>query len=148
MAKSIFQYLLIAAACVCLLGCGGDKGPKRYRISGTVTYQGEPVPMGTVMFEPDSSAGNSGAAGSAAIKDGKFDSGADGVGFVGGPHRITVQAFDGKNPDPDFNPYGSPIGGGDLYVKSFDLPVGDATLDIELADELGKGGSAKAEEAP
>ena len=131
--KSTLAFALVAVVCLGSTGCG-ESGPKRYRISGTVTYKGEPVPAGTVMFEPDSSAGNSGAPGSAAIKDGKFDSAEDGAGFIGGPHRITIQAFDGKNPDPEYTPYGNPIGDGDLYVKSFDLPVGDATLDVELTE--------------
>jgi len=36
---------------VCCLGCGaGDKNP-RYKITGKVTYQGQPVEEGTVTFE-------------------------------------------------------------------------------------------------
>jgi hypothetical protein len=124
---------LLALACVVFCGCG-DSGPKRYRISGTVTHEGKPVPVGTVMFEPDSSKGNKGAAGATAIKDGKFDSEADGVGFIGGPHRITVQAFDGVVVNEEFAPHGTPLDDGDLYVESFDLPEGDATLDIELTE--------------
>ncbi|MFW6114582.1 MAG: hypothetical protein ACOC7K_02480 [bacterium] len=94
-----------------------------------------------MMFEPDASQGNSGASGAVAIKDGKFDSAEDGTGFVGGPHRITIQAFDGKNPDPEFTPYGSPLDDGDLYVESFDLPEEDVTLDIELTERKDSGGS-------
>lgn len=130
---SSLTLALLASLCLCFSGCS-DRGPKRYRISGTVTYDGKPVPIGTVMFEPDSSKGNSGAAGLTAIKDGKFDSEADGVGFIGGPHRITVQAFDGKVVNEEYEPFGTALDGGDLYVESFDLPEGDATLDIEMTE--------------
>ncbi len=125
------SILVVLALFIC--GCA-EKGPKRYRIHGTVTYKGEPVPIGTIMYEPDSSKDNSGPAGSAAIKDGKFDSDLDGKGFSGGPQRITIQGFDGKNPDPEFSPYGNTLGD-DLYVKSFDLPHEDVELDIEMTEE-------------
>jgi hypothetical protein len=33
------------------LGCG-DSGPKRYEISGTVTFKGSPIEEGIIQFEP------------------------------------------------------------------------------------------------
>lgn len=106
----------------------------RYRFSGTVTYRGVPVPIGSIMFEPDSSKGNSGPAGSAAINDGKFDSDLNGSGFVGGPHVVTIQGFNGENPDPDFAPHGAPIGGGRSFIQQLDLPSEDVELKFEMAD--------------
>jgi len=45
------------------------------------------VPVGTIVFEPDVTKGNKGAAGVARIKDGTFDTRQDdGRGKVGGPH--------------------------------------------------------------
>lgn len=134
-----FQYSRTAA----LLGLGllvlassgcqqRDEG--RYRFSGTVTYHGAPVPIGSIMLEPDSSKGNSGPAGSAAITDGKFDSSAHGSGFVGGPHVVTIQGFNGENPDPDFAPHGAPIGGGRSFIQRLDLPTEDVELNFEMAD--------------
>jgi hypothetical protein len=35
-----------------LLGCG-DAGPTLYPVTGTVSHQGEALPLGTVMFVPD-----------------------------------------------------------------------------------------------
>ena len=57
------QLLLICAsvvAAVIICGCGtGDKNP-RYKVTGKVTYQGQPVGEGTVTFEnPDAGQVNS-----------------------------------------------------------------------------------------
>lgn len=138
-----FKFKLTLPHTTALLGLGllvlassgcqpSDEG--RYRFSGTVTYRGEPVPIGSIMLEPDSSKGNSGPAGSAAITDGKFDSSAHDSGFVGGPHVVTIQGFSGENPDPDFAPHGAPIGGGRSFIQRLDLPTEDVELNFEMAD--------------
>ena len=42
-----------AAAAVVILGCGDDSGlATRYKVSGTVKYKGQPVPKGSIVFEP------------------------------------------------------------------------------------------------
>ncbi len=77
-------------------GCGGDdKGVKRYNVSGTVTFEGKPVPFGTIMFSPDSAKGNKGPQGIATIVDGKYDT-ANGRGIVGGPHQIAITGANEK----------------------------------------------------
>jgi hypothetical protein len=88
------KRLLAASAllsCVLAGGCGPE-GPRRYEVSGTVTYQGSPIPFGTILFVPDSAKGNTGPSGQATIRDGKFDTAAEGVGAVGGPHLLTIDA--------------------------------------------------------
>ncbi len=45
--RSIFLVLIAV-----LSGCG-DSGPKKYPISGVVSYNGRPLPTGTVMFVPE-----------------------------------------------------------------------------------------------
>jgi hypothetical protein len=57
---------------VCTLGCG-QAGPKRVRVSGAVTYAGQPVELGRIIFEPDTSHGNRGPEGFAPIENGRFD---------------------------------------------------------------------------
>jgi len=114
-----------------LLGCSGDTGPQRYRVSGTVTHQGTPVPIGTIQFTPDASQGNSGPPAFSDIKDGKYDTDVTGKGFIGGPHIVAVDAFSGQNIDPALLPSGKPLLLG--YQKAFDLPKNqDVTLDLEL----------------
>lgn len=130
------SFLVLASASLALtLGvtCGcREPGPPRYRISGTVTYQGKPVPIGSVLFQPDPGQNNSGPVGSATIKDGVYDTQREGRGFSGGPQIVIVEAFDGQNIDPDYNPYGSSLTYG--YMEPHPLPESDTTLDIELSE--------------
>jgi hypothetical protein len=42
---------MIICCALSLLGCG-DGGPPRYVVSGTVTWRGEPLPAGQIVFEP------------------------------------------------------------------------------------------------
>jgi len=69
-----FQGVVIAAAVVLLattIGCGLS-GSEGYRVSGKVTYGGQPLPSGSIQFEPDSSAGNRGLCATAMITDGVY----------------------------------------------------------------------------
>lgn len=75
------------------IGCGGG-GPDRHQVSGRVTYKGEPVPKGFVTFMPDTSKGNSGPGGGAAIVDGQYRT-EPGKGIVGGPHLVRIVGYDG-----------------------------------------------------
>ena len=80
----------VAISAVFLGGCGGDRGPERVVVSGTVTYNGKPVPSGDIRFVPiDKSAVPMAGA---EIKDGKYS--ADGHGGVPvGTHRIEIDAY-------------------------------------------------------
>jgi hypothetical protein len=85
--------LVVLAALV--LGCA-DSGPKRYRVSGTIQYKGQPVKAGTVTFIAD---GTQSAAGGAPITDGKYDIPA-GAGLVAGKYKVSVSAPDPKTVAP------------------------------------------------
>lgn len=84
--------LLLAAAVV---GCGGQSGPPRYEISGTVTYSGQPTPAGQVTFAPDSSRQNRGPGGYGKIINGKYTTVLN-RGAVGGPHRVTITGYNAE----------------------------------------------------
>ena len=128
--RSLWPLLLA----VLLFGCSGETGPQRYRVSGSVTHKGAPVPIGVIQFTPDATKGNSGPPAFADIKDGKYDTQVSGKGFIGGPQIVAIDAFSGKNVDPDLLPSGEPIMVG--YQKAFDLPKDqDVTLDIELTEK-------------
>ncbi len=112
-------------------GCGGnvDKGPKRYNVSGTVTFEGKPVPFGSIMFTPDSTKGNEGPQGIAAIVDGKFDT-SNGRGIVGGAHQITIT---GKSDNTVSQSEDSSAKDNSLfkpYKTEFDFPKEDSTHDF------------------
>ena len=108
-------------------GCGPGEEPL-FDVAGTVTFDGKPVPIGTIYFEPDGSLGNDGPQGTAHIQDGKFDTAAGGTGVRGGAYIIRVQGYDGK-PRPEL-PYGK-----DLfpeYEEKKDFPKEKSTLRIEI----------------
>jgi hypothetical protein len=89
------KFALVLLLCFAVVGC--DTGERRYRLSGSVTFNGQPVPEGYIVFEPDGSQGNQGGPGRAKILDGKYDTGLEGnVGVLGGPHLIRIQGFDKK----------------------------------------------------
>ena len=93
-----------------LAGCGGgDKGPDRVDISGSATFDGQPIAAGEITFIPDSRKGNSGPATTAVIKGGAYTTAGGGKGTVGGPHILKVIAFDGKADAAHELPQGQPL---------------------------------------
>ena len=108
-----------------LAGCGESE--KIYQVSGTVTYDGKPVPKGLIFFDPDPSKGTGGAQGAANILDGKYNT-AEGAGVQGGAYYVRVNGFDG-NASNDA-PFGQPLF--PEYNGSTELPKQDSTYDLEI----------------
>ena len=85
-------YLL--AAIVILCGCG-QSGPEKFSVSGTVSYNGKLLPLGTVMFVPKEGP----ASGPVRIDaDGKYK-----LEAIAGPTSVAVAAMPprkGGRPDP------------------------------------------------
>jgi hypothetical protein len=82
---------IAALAClgVLLIGGCGLRGPKLAPVRGTVTWKGNPVPYGTVMFQPES-----GPAATGEIKNGAYVLTTDTrKGALLGRHRVTVIAL-------------------------------------------------------
>lgn len=79
---------LVIWAAVC--GCGRDDGPPRYHLSGNISYEGEPIAHGWIVFSPESGPGAT-----ANIEDGKYAT-REAFGTVGGVHTVEVVAFDAK----------------------------------------------------
>ena len=77
-------------------GCGG---PQEFPVRGTVTYKGQPVPVGSVRFEPADAAEQIAPAGFAVIKDGVFCT-EKGKGCMRGSYIAHVSGYDGK-PTPE-----------------------------------------------
>ena len=117
----------LAAALAALAGCA-PAGPTYYQVSGTVTFAGQPVPKGTVSFEPDAAKGVRGQMGYADVVNGKFDTRTAGKGVLGGPYVIRILGFDGKAA------YEAPYGNGLFpeYTITRDLPKEDSTLTIDV----------------
>jgi hypothetical protein len=123
MTRRILPWLSFLPAAVLLAGCSGVSGPPRTNVSGNVTYKGAPVAQGTITFMPAGSAPDA-APGSAAIKDGSYDT-RQGAGPSPGPVRVRIEGFDGKE-TPD-QPAGNPI----LYWEDkAELPPTDSKKDF------------------
>lgn len=117
-----------------VLGCGGESGPPRMRLSGAAKLDGQPIVFGDVVLTPDARKGNSGTQGIAPIRDGKFDTAwTGGKGFAGGATVVHVTAFSAE--------------GGKLlceYEYAADLPKdASGTFDIEVPRSALKKGNGK-----
>ena len=130
-----FKSTQLALFC-CLLsvamlpGCG-KSGPKTYAVSGKVTFDGKPVPAGTIRFTPDAKAGNDGKSSVAKIKDGSYSiSSSDGV--IGGAYKIVIFGYDGVAFEGGEGTVaeGKPLFDG--YEVQQELEQSSATLDFEV----------------
>src|SRR4051812_41319698 len=92
-----------------LSGCGSKNSD--YQLSGKVTFQGKPVPAGSIRFEPDAAAGNSGSGAHADVKAGEYKTRPE-QGLRGGAYKITISGTDGVAFEMDggvMNPQGKPL---------------------------------------
>ena len=121
---------IAVSAALCILGCrpAAKKGPTRYAVSGRITFGGDPVPIGTIAFEPDASAGNTGPAGYGDIKSGTYVTQGR-FGAVGGPHFVRIKGF--APPDPA-NAEAAPIPLFRDYTTKVDLPRERSTQDFDV----------------
>ncbi len=125
--RFLVVVVLLVGVGLAASGCGGSSGPARYRVSGKVTFKGQPVPAGRITFEPDAAKNNSGPAGYAEIKDGRYQTPAD-KGTVGGPHQVRIVGFDGRPVGE--SPDGTPLF--PEYRTTANLPKGEGTQDFDV----------------
>ena len=123
--------IIVLSILVITVGCR-ESGPQVYHVSGSVTYGSQPVPAGTVLFQPDESQGCSGPAGVARILAGKYDTaGEGGKGVVGGPHLVRIIGLDGK--PAEMAPDGVPLFPD--YTTTLDLPMEDSSHDFSVTSD-------------
>ncbi len=122
------------------VGCGKDEGN---RVSGMITFNGQPVPAGKIYFTPDTSKGNSGPTGYADITNGRYDTASEtGKGIFHGAMIVAVEGI-----DPAAKPAGGGEGAEDVtstvlfarYETTAEIAGGESTLDIEVPAEAAKG---------
>ena len=128
--------LLVAAALSLFVAGCGPSGPPSYRRSGAVTFNGKPVPLGKVYFEPDVAAGGSGASGFADIVDGRYDTGRGGQGSPNGPMIVRVTGYSDENKDA-ISGYGRPLFA--EYQTKADMPAAASEFDVEVPASAAKG---------
>ncbi len=119
------RVLATAGSFLLLVGCSSE--PVRYDLHGKVLYNGKPVPVGRIVFDPVAAKGKGGPQGFARIKDGIYDTRTGGKGTVGGQQVVRIDGFDGTKIDDD-SPQGSPLFPG--YEQNVDLPKQDTELDF------------------
>ena len=139
------QSYLVASAVLVLGGISGCYSDSdRYSISGTVTFNGEPVPVGRLVFTPDNKKGNNGPQGVAEIVNGKINQ--SDRKSIGGPQWVQIQAFDGKAfQDTEMMiesgrpllpmqmvPVDLPRTDAEILVAIKETAVGQHTIDIEV----------------
>lgn len=77
---------LTSAVLICS-GCSKPSGPRRVNASGAVRLAGQPLPPGSISFQPDQ--GHTGPAANGAIADGRYRLTTE-DGPTPGPHRIVI----------------------------------------------------------
>jgi hypothetical protein len=114
MSLSAARPLLVLVVAAPLLGC--SSGVKLFPVSGTVTFDGKPIPAGRLYFNPDVGKGNDGPQGYADIREGKFDTREGGRGTPGGPMVIRIEGFEAGS---DAKSYGKPSASRCSWLTSF-----------------------------
>ncbi|QDU38534.1 hypothetical protein Mal4_28630 [Maioricimonas rarisocia] len=98
MRASLLCCLTVLPLTVLLVGCTGS-GIATGDMSGTVTFNGEPVPYGTIEFHPASESENPGPTVSTEIHNGTFDTAESGTAVVRGPLEIRITAYPSEPAD-------------------------------------------------
>lgn len=129
MIRSFCLPPLFVAGAVLIAGCGERE--RLYDVSGTITFEGKPIPKGLIFFDPDpSSKGTPGTQGFANIENGKYDTAIPGKGrgIGGGAYTIRIGGFDGKEgPEAPFGQFLFPE-----HQLSKELPPRNQTFDYDV----------------
>jgi len=96
MQRTLVILSLLAAGSA---GCGSSNGLNLGKVHGKVTFKGEPVPFGQIMFMPDTGKGTSGPPALGSIsKDGSYSLSTEesGDGAIVGVHKVSITGLDPK----------------------------------------------------
>lgn len=111
----VWRYSFLRAgillAVLVVAGCGGNSGPERAEVKGKVTFNGEPLPSGTISFIP--SGATVGPSSGAEITNGTYSIAAQ-SGPVVGAQRVEIRSLQktGKQIDTTMpGETGGPSGG-------------------------------------
>lgn len=127
----IRTFTLFAVVLVCaplLGGCSSEE--KLYDVSGTITFEGKPIPKGLIFFDPETTKGTPGTQGFANIEEGKYDTSKKGKGrgIRGGTYSIRISGFDGKEgPEAPFGQFLFPE-----HQMEKELPGKNQTFDYDV----------------
>ena len=126
MIRSFIPAALVLTGAALLVGC--CSGEQLHDVSGTITYEGKPVPKGLIFFDPEK--GTPGTQGFANIENGRFDTSVSGQGkgIRGGAYSVRISGFDGVvGPEA---PFGKALFPEHEFKK--DLAAQKQTLDYDV----------------
>lgn len=127
-----WQSRALPRALTLLLLAGCSDAPRRYDVSGKVSYRGEPLRAGVIFFDTDIKKDHHGPQGYALIKDGAYNTAEPGgKGTIGGPHIARIDGFDGSRARE--LPFGRPLFSS--FHKEVDLPRATSTADFDVPAE-------------
>ena len=86
-------FLLCSGVALMSAGCGGESV---MNVTGSVTFDGKPLPFGEVEFIPDNQSGDGGGAGFATIRNGQYDTAIDGRGIAGGKYQVRLTGYESE----------------------------------------------------
>jgi hypothetical protein len=125
---------ILGASIGAITGCE-KKGIERFDLAGQVTFGGQPVPRGYMIFTPDREKGNSGPAAKSEIRNGQYET-IKGLGVIGGPHVVSIVGTDGVPYDQGggvMNPMGRQLF--PEYKATVDLPKESGTFDFAVPSQ-------------
>jgi len=117
----------VFAVAALLSGCSQDE--PIYDVSGTITFEGNPVGKGLIFFDPEK--GTPGTQGFASIENGNYNTAVAGQGKGirgGGVYSIRINGFDGKE-GPDA-PFGQALFPEHQFTQ--ELPAQTQTFDYDV----------------
>lgn len=129
---------LLLVACVALVassGCGKRDGPERFSRQGTISFNGQPVGKGEIIFSPDRAKGASGPGATVTYENGTYRT-RQGKGTVSGPHVVEISGYDGNavaaDPNREPHPWGATLFEG--YRVEIDFPAEESTHDFNITE--------------
>lgn len=138
--RQIAYPLTRSLALTLIVGCGGD-GLVRHQVSGTVTFKGNKVEYGTMIFEPEASVGTIAPTGFARIENGNYKTDRE-ESPIAGTYRVRVMGFDKSKMKKDAAP-GEIIDTPSLfpeYQAQLEIPPPGGRFDIEVPVNRAAGG--------
>jgi hypothetical protein len=120
----------LALVGLALAGCGRGDGLNRYRVRGTVTFEGKPVEYGAIFFEPTESVGKIAPTVYLPVRDGKYDSGSEGP--IAGKYRVVVGGMDKSKERVDSDGITQTPQLFQDYVFEVEIPPPNNTLNVDV----------------
>lgn len=136
--RSLWHDRFIWLGILVMIAASGCNDGTGNRVTGTVVFQGRPVPAGTIYFHPNRAAGNEGPSGFAQILDGTFDTaGGRGRGVVAGSHEVEISGYEPVSPSAE-NPEGGGVSLFAVYREVIDLPAASSRHDFVVPADAAK----------